>query len=431
MKRADAAAAQTMTTRRGARRASWSLFRSWAAYAALPVVGIATAPALARALGPQGRGQLAGILQPMTIASAVAILGAPSAVTYFLASGAPRGEVLRRARTVAVGTTLIVAVVLVFYSQSVSRNLGANRTVTLAIWCAFIPSAFVAIRRAELQAGQFYGPLDFERASSGIMRAAAVVGLFFISVRAVTPYAVAYMATGLLASAYLYLPRHTAPLLDRPRVRQVSLHGFHRFALLASLGTIAGAMNSRLDQAIMPANTSAVELGYYSAAVAVAEAPMIVAAVVSRNVLAEASSGASAKRIYTTIAIGGTAVVAGCAALAFILPWAVPVAFGSDFSPTIGVARVLLLSTVAQYFADSQSALLAGTRAPGLSSIASVVAILVTVGLFAIMWHSMDAMKAAWISAIGQFASVAIGGSIATRRMRVHRQSLHEGIESD
>lgn len=115
-------------------RVPWATLRSWAAYAALPLVGIITAPILARALGPEGRGQLAAILQPLSVADAFAAIGVPAAMTYFVASGVHPSQLRRPAMILLSISTIAVAVGLIAYSPAISRATGLPQYLVLILW---------------------------------------------------------------------------------------------------------------------------------------------------------------------------------------------------------------------------------------------------------------------------------------------------------
>src|SRR4051794_38111209 len=65
----------------------------------VPAAGVLTSPILARALGVAGRGELAVVLAPATLALAVATLGLPDALTYYVAK---HPQITRRAIALAI-----------------------------------------------------------------------------------------------------------------------------------------------------------------------------------------------------------------------------------------------------------------------------------------------------------------------------------------
>lgn len=403
------------------------LARSWTAYAALPAAGLLTAPLLALALGPIGRGQLTGMLQPMVLAAAVAALGVPSAVTYFIGKGVDPKRVSKIAIRISIVVTVIVFTGLLLYSETVSLQLGIDRTEILCIWLALLPSAFVGIRRARLQGLRRYRQLDLERALGAIFRIAAIILLYVAGVSDVVVYAAAYMAAGLAASAVLRLPPSefkNEASIDRSKLQGAELL---RYALLASLGTIAATMSSRLDQAIMPVIVPPAELGFFAVAVAVAEIPMIITMVAVRNVMTEASRDFAWRTILRSVLIGAAGQLVLIGALLAATPYIFPIVFGGDFGPAMKLVPVLLVGAFLTYWTAVASSFLAGKGRPGLASLGPAAGAASTAVLFWIQWHRMSAVVAAWISVASQSASCATGAmlivAIAIQRRAFTRSS--------
>lgn len=417
-------------TKRGVRNAL-PLLRSWLAYATLPLAGLITAPITARALGPVGRGQLAGILQPMTLAGAVAALGVPSAVTYFVGRGHDSAQVRRHAAVVSSIMTVAVAIALLFYSSKVSISLSVPRSMILLVWTAFLPSAFISIRRSFVQGKRLYSKIDLERTLISVLRTGSILLLWLIGVRGVAAYTTVFMLGGLLASGVLWAPSTRSGAASDAQVKDLKRTQLLRFALFSSFGTIATAMNSRLDQAIMPAAVTALDLGFYSVAVTVAEVTMIITNVISRNVLAEASARAPKRQLARLLILGGGAQVLACGAMLLAIPYLLPLVFGHSFAPAIPMVRILLLATVAAYGADCTSALLSGTGHPEFAAVGPAVGAGSTAVLFWVYWHQMTSVKAAWISVAAQGATFLSGslfiGFLAVRargRKRTNDESL-------
>ncbi len=379
--------------------AFFAMLRSGLAYSLIPLVGLVSAPLMAQALGPTGRGELAAILQPLTVAGAFASFGLPAAVTYFVGSGSDRRQVARKAVQFSTFALFVVCAALVFYAPQIAEVSHQPLWFVVLIWLSIIPGAFVAIRRSILQADGRYGALDGERATSGLLRLGFVVLLFFGGVTTSGPFTAAYTVAGLLAMVWLFSSSRS-PATSHPNTLTGSV--FARYALMSSVGVIATTLNSRLDQAILPAAMSAKELGIYSVAVTVAELPYVVTAVMMRNLLSETSRGARARELWTTFAIGQGVVTVGCLVLIALSPWLIPTFFGESFASAVLVTSLLLVATIFGSIAQSVSATLAGLGSPGWSSVAPLCGAFVTaLGLF-VFWSSMSPSIAAWISLASQ-----------------------------
>lgn len=381
------------------------LARSWLAYAALPMAGLITAPILARALGPDGRGHLAAALQPLTVASAIAAFGLPTAVTYFIGRGYSRRQVLRTTGVLAVVSTLIVGTVLAAYAPAVQNATAFPLVALLAVWTSFIPSAFIAMRRAEHQASRQYFAIDIERVLAALFRVGLIAGLYATAVDSAIVYTVAYQIAGLSASLVLILPSRNKVHPDKEGAVGYLLVG--RYAALASVGTVAVALNSRLDQAILPAAMSARQLGLYSVAVTVAEVPSIIAAVSVRNLLAESSHRGTAAVVRKMFIQGLGATTIVCIALACFVPVLVPLFFGRAFEEAVPAVQILLGSTIIAYCVETSSAIIAGAGTPGRAAIGPAIGAIVTVVFIATLWAIQSAIVASLISLGSQVVALA------------------------
>lgn len=404
-----------------------AMIRSGAAYAVIPLVGLVSAPLMAQALGPIGRGELAAILQPLTVAGAFASFGLPAAVTYFVGAGYDRRGVTRRAFSLASVAVVLVGIVLAFYAPTIADVSHQPLWFVALIWLSIVPGAYVAIRRSTLQADGRYGALDGERATSGVLRLALVVMLFVFGVTSAGPFTAAYTIAGIAAMVWLLIP--FGPVVRDP-ARPVASAAFTRFAMMSSIGVVATTLNNRLDQAILPAAMSAAALGIYSVAVTVAELPYVVTAVTMRNLLSEASRGVGSEQLRLTFLIGQSLVMVGCAILIVLTPWLIPSFFGAAFVSGVPVTIVLLVSTLFGSAAQNVCAIMAGLGVPGVSSLAPLIGAVLTVVGLVIFWMSMSALVAAWISLVSQAIVFVIAGVSLAVLQRRRGSSRRKGLVS-
>lgn len=394
------------------RNLPWRTFRSWLSYGAVPLVGLATAPMLARALGPDGRGQLAGALQPLSVADAIAAIGVPAAVTYFFARGVPIRQIRTPALSLLLGSSVAVFLGLIAFSSVVSDTLGVERWILILLWSSVIPGAYLAYRRALFQGAQRYGVLDTDRSAGAALRLAAISGLFLAGVTNAVPYMFTYILVGLTVSA-IVLSKRTP---SQPKVLEVSSVGgstaIVRFALLSSASTIAVALNNRLDQAVLPAVLSPSELGFYSVAVTVAEVPLIISIVLARNLLAEQSAQTRPGVARRTIVVGMSGVGIAACALALLAPLVVPIAFGDAFEPAVRITQILLMGTVVSAAATTLSVYVTALGRAGLGSVGPSVGAATSVAGLTIWWTVMTPDIAAWITVASQTTALLAAGAV-------------------
>ena len=376
--------------------------RAILAYSLGPVLGLISGPILARSLGAEGRGQFAAIMQPISVAAAVASVGIPTAVAFFIAKSYDRRRTLYIGLVVCLPTALLTYLGMAWYATIVSQAQGISVSLLWALWTAIILSAFVQIIRAFWQGVGGWRRLDWERAVFAILRFGAVCVVAAAGIAVAGPYAVAALLAFVAAAAVLFIPRRELAIsTDKtPHVRDIV-----KYSTSASLGTVAIVASSRLDQVALPSATSATELGFYAVAVTVAEVPMVFGVLAARNILQSVASGVGVKRslieVKSYLAVG----IIGCVLAVGLSPMLIPLVFGSDFQDSVVSVQVLAISSIYSILTMSAISLLSGLGYPLVSSLVPLVSVIVTATLFISFWHSMTSLTAAKISLGSQVAA--------------------------
>ncbi|MFD5329986.1 oligosaccharide flippase family protein, partial [Streptomyces sp. NPDC127092] len=369
-----------------------------------PALGILSGPILARALGPEGRGQFASVMQPITVAGAVASLGFPAAVAYFIASGGNSDRVYRRALATAAIPALLTYAAMCWYAGIVSHRQGISFTVICIAWSAIVLSAVVQIRRAYWQGQGRWRKLDAERAAYAVTRFGIVVLLALLGVVLAEAYVAASLLAFVAAALLLFTKGSPSRSESLPTSGEIV-----RYSVLASIGTIAAVASSRLDQILMPAAASSAELGYYAVAVTVAEVPLVLATLSARNALQLAAVGDSNIEIFRKTRVYIVVCIGLIAALFVAAPYGTVLVFGPDFATSASSIQLLSIAGVASLVSLVCGSILAGRGRPALASFVSLVSLLVTVLGFFMFWDSMSSLMAARISLISLVSSAVVG----------------------
>lgn len=382
----------------------WGKFRSVAAYGAGPALGLLSGPILARALDPEGRGQFAAIMQPITVAGAIAALGIPSAVTFYVAKGrmSPK-EAQNRALLAAIPSTLLVLGGMLVYALEVARRQAIPLWALLLAWSLIAASVLIQIRRGVFNGTGDWRRLDRERLSFAVLRFAVVSALALAGITSALHFAAGALGAFLLAALLLWLPPARSGLAPPPRVRA---REFTQYSLAASVGTITVVSNNRLDQILLPLQTTNVELGLYAIAVTVAEVPMIFATLAARNAIREAGRGESLKSILKDVGLYLTAGTAAALVLGLGAPWYVELVFGISFGSSVASVQILTLGTVCAIGSVTISSILSGRGRPGVASIIPMVGLIVTITFFTIFWGQLGATEASAVAATSQAAAL-------------------------
>lgn len=381
---------------------------------ALPASAVITAPILARALGPEGRGEAAALLTPIALATLAFTFGLPEAVTYFVASRRASPQSTARlalglgalAGVIAAGALILVQPLLLGkYPQT--HALFRVLAATLPFNLAFMMLRYVA------QGHNRFDLVRRERWASVLGRLALIVGLAIAG--SLTVKAAVWSTHGTaLAALLLLVPilyvrtgRDAPPIKARPLLR---------FGATTWIGTLSGLLILRLDQALLPPLASLRQLGYYAVAVALAEIPLTALYSV-RDVSFTASAGRSdpafvARVTRVVMLLAVPLAVVGIA----LAPVIVPLVFGHDFSPATHMSQVLFIALVPSAVATVLSAALFGAERPGAVSFAQIVALVVTVaGLFALV-PPLGAIGAAWTTLAAYLVNAALI-VVAVRRL--------------
>ncbi|MBF4478310.1 Polysaccharide biosynthesis protein [Rhodococcus rhodochrous] len=408
------------------RRATSEKARGVFLYGLGPALGILSGPILAHAMGAEGRGQFASIMQPITMAAAVASLGIPSAVAYFIARGRNARDCYRLGLFLGIVPTAIVIAVMVFYGRIVSENQNIPYFFLLACWSSIIVSAVVQIRRGSWQGVGQWRLLDIERGAGAVLRFLFVVVVALVGITSATYFSAAALISFVIAAAILFIP------LPKDNSRSGDWSSMGKYSLLASIGTISTIASSRLDQLLMPAAASARELGYYAVAVTVAEIPLVLATLAARNSLQKSAKGASNIAIMRECLFFFAVCVLAVLAILVTAPIVTPIVFGSDFGPSVLPMQILAISSLLTWVSVVASSVLSGRGYPGIGSVISIASLGTTVVAFVVFWSAVSSMTASVIalgsSAVGAIVGVLLLAKLPRPRRTVEMQHVKEGL---
>ncbi|NLF05713.1 MAG: oligosaccharide flippase family protein [Actinomycetales bacterium] len=370
----------------------------------LPMLAaLATAPILARQLGVVDRGHLAAATAPLLLISGALTLGIPESLTYAVARGTGRPRaVLRRAALILAGAGLVGGGILVLGAGTLASDAEPVRRIITFSAAVAIPALWVGGLRGAASGLHLWPRVTLERTISAAVRLFGVVGLAVSGTLDLNSAAVVLLAAPVLGGfSYLGLGKR----LDEHAVPDASPAPLLGFGMRMWIGSLSGILLLRLDQAILAPLSSAVELGYYTLAVSIAEVPLLLTAA-ARNVLFAAdSSEPDAQRLATTARLVTAICAVGAVGIAAILPWGLPLLFGEEFGPSLPVTLVLLVAMLAGTPGSLAGAGLSSRGRPGLRSTSLVIACVVNVALLVLLAPRWGAMGAAAATLVGSIVS--------------------------
>lgn len=353
----------------------------------VPAAGVVTQPILARALGAGGRGELAAALAPSTLALAVATLGLPEALTFYLAKH-PR--VTRLALTWAtvvascLGVLCLVATYLaVPFLSAGYANLGWLMLLAMVL---IIPALVVGMFRGAAYGRQMWGSIAAERLLDTVLRVLGI-GLLWVRGELTVFTAVLVICLTPVVAGVVYLR-----LLRRPSVDESEqLIGGSALRLLLSyggrvwFGSVASMLLSRSAQILMAPMSGLEDLGLFSVAITIADVPWIVTIAIAGALRGVNSKSNNPAQVTTTARVTMLLGFFGCAILGGTVPLWIEAVFGEEFGAATVPTLMLLLSAVISIPGLMAATGVAAWGRPGLRSIGLGVTLVANVVVFVLL----------------------------------------------
>ncbi|GAB2977642.1 oligosaccharide flippase family protein [Frigoribacterium salinisoli] len=400
-----------------------------------PLAALATAPVLAQSLGVFGRGQVAGAIAPLLLASTVATLGIPAAVNYSVARHpALLRRVLSRAAVVLLVSGLVASAsvfLLVGFLSDGDPALGQLIAVAAA---AVVPTVLTGLLQAAASGLHLWRCVSRERFISALVRLVAIV---FLAVageldvfRAVVVLAVSPVLGSLAYGPVLALLwSHSTPRDDVPgdggRTGELFTYG-----LRVWVGSMSGVLLTRLDQTLMVPLSSEVQLGLYVVAVTVADLPLIITNAVRDVTFSSDAAKANDARLGMAARISTLAALVVCGGLAASCWWWIPLLFGDDFAGSVPVCLILLLSVVLGTPGSLAGIALSSRGSPQLRSTSLLVACVVNIVLLLLLVPVMGAVGAAVSTLVGTIAAANLNVLFLRRRFGIPATAFY-GFRAD
>jgi len=358
------------------------------------LAAVVTGPITARALGVEGRGELAAITVVLTMTPWLLDLGLSQWLARERARGGPLPELLGAALPVALAGSMVGVALAI----PLSHALGHGRSVVityLQIGLFLAPVSVVLQTLVGLAIGESRWRLfAATRLLASVLPAAAIVVLALAGALSVGTAAAVYLISGLASLAVLApLVRGVRSLvLDRDRSRTAVAFGAKSW-----LGTVAGVVNVRFDQVLMAGLVASRELGLYAVAVSVASLTYGLSLAVSSALyprVAEGDAQLAARACRVTVGI----VAAAALGLAAMTPPMVPFVFGSPFADAVPMIIVLLLASIPLAAVVVLATSLNAADNPAAAMRAELVGLALTLPALVLLLPAHGGMAAAFIS---------------------------------
>lgn len=347
-------------------------------------LNLITGIAVARALGPAGRGEIAAILILTQMTGWLFSLGSTQAISYRLAQHPEDGGKLLASWGALGAAVTLLAIGLVELVLPTLFSAQTPETIDLAR----IYAATIALMIAQgVLNGMLLGDHDFFVYNLSRFVGPMVIAVTYIvlwatgtlSVEAALAINAAAVGISCLVASIRSLRRHGLARPSSALLRNTLWYG-----LRAHGGSVAGLVNYRIDLLIVPAFLGAASIGLYSVATNVSGIIGTLTGTIAVLVLpvAARSQEQSARTVIRTLHVVLLIGVAIALPLWILADIALRLVYGADFGAAAPALRILLPGEVLDAAAMVLwSGLLAANR-PFLSSVAAApAAILTLVGL--------------------------------------------------
>lgn len=370
--------------------------RLWRANVVIILAGLITGPITARALGAEGRGELAAIIAVLTLAPWVLDLGMSLWLGRERALGRSRAELLGAALPVALACSLLGVAAAI----PLSHALGGGRPVVvtfLQIGLFLMPVSVVLHILLGLAIGEARWRLVTSvRIVASVLPVIVIVILVVIDQLTVASAAAAYLGGGLVGSLIVvHVVRGAGrPRFDRRRARTATVFGTKSW-----LSTVAGTANNRLDQVLMAGLVTSRELGFYAVAVTVGSLTSSLIGAVCNALIPRVAIGDGDLAARSCRVTAGTVAVVGVL-LAAVTPTMVPFVFGAEFADAVPMVLILLVASVPMASAFVLTFALNAADDPGAAMRAELVALALTVPALIVLLPAYGGIAAALISLV-------------------------------
>lgn len=391
----------------------------------LQVFTLATGTVAARALGVEGRGDLALLwIIPLALVT-IGGIGLPQATAYFTARAATKDvqkAVIRTASAAAapisLGLTLLyLAGVLVFTTDGSELRTAAlvnTPLVTLIL--------FLVIGVTSLQGLQDFELFNIVRALPFALYASGAILLFALGRATLVGLVVASVSGFAVATIFTwYKLRARLNGLGSGRVPRKQLFSFGVRGVLGDANLMEEA---RLDQLIVGFLIDPRALGLYVSAASFMNLPSLVASslgsVAMPRIAAASAREAQWAQVRRTTVITALLIALIVGTLEILLPTLIELFFGRDFLGAVPIGRILLLAGAALAMKRLLTSLARGLGRPGYGSLAELINLsgfLGTLGVTALL-GDLTAQTVALSVLMGASASFLFLG-IALLRVRI------------
>jgi O-antigen/teichoic acid export membrane protein len=379
-----------------------------------------TAPILARTLGPEGRGVLAAVLVPLSVAPIVAQVGVGQYVVREAARGRPTREIVG-----SIGLPLLfVGALAAFFADDLSSLFipaGHEGHTLLQIGFSILAVGLLANLLQDIVWGrEGWRVLTITRMIPPVTYAVALAVLAVLDDVSVASAVIALWASSILLFAPLLGVVRDAWV---PRIKIGVIKEGFTFGLKSWLGALSEQANLRLDQLLMIGIVSRHDLGLYAIAVSIATLPTLATSAFGSYVLPRVATG-DEHVVGRASRVGLVVILCAGSLVALASPIGLPLVFGDAFSDALPIVLILLIGLAPMSTISIVNPALGGAGVPVAGTYAEIAALAVTVPGLLIALPLIGAIGAAIVSSAAYMVSATVLLVMARRRFSMSFREL-------
>ena len=365
-----------------------------------------SAPIVARALGPEGRGETAAAIALFIIVPVVLGFGLPLEVRRQSATSDGRA-VIRAARKITIFSFPAALIIGVLAYLFLFDGFSSDGRVVAAVGVALAPlSTSWALDVSVLVAHRRYGGVLLIQLLQPAVYLFLILLFFSLDIAMVSTVLAASIAgTSATFCVGLWLVR--VPM----RGQQVNMRDLLRRSFAFSGSAIAEAASNRADQIIALPLIGAYQAGLYSVAATVGSLPFAIGQALGASYFTPIAQATGARRAE----LQSEAVRAAIAASSMTIPliavaaWpALPIIFGEEFAPAVPATMAALLGSAALLTAYVASIALAAEGRGFRMTLGQLISLVCGVSGLFILGPPLGAVGAALASTLGYFTLLTV-----------------------
>lgn len=392
-------------------------------------LALLSSPIVARAIGPDGRGETAAATSLFFLVPIVLALGVPLELRRRAATDEAH-PLIRAARLIALASSIAAAGLAVFVYLTIFSSFEEPARVAASIGVLLSPVSIVWMCDVSvLVAHQRYRAVFAMRMIQPSVYLALVLFFWVVGLSSTSTVLWSSIA-GLMATSIVGIVLTKTSL----RGERVSVSDLNRSSLSFSGSAIAEAASSRLDQVVALPLIGAAQAGLYAVAATVAMIPLALGQATAAAVFSPiARSSGDARSRLQAEAVRESIVIASvsCPIVAVASVFGIPFVFGSDFGDAVPVACVCLVGSAALIVAYVSSMSLAADNKGMRMTVAQVVSLAFAIGCLLILGPWLGAIGASIASSLGYLLLVSlmlVGLRLSLRLIVPRRADLRGGF---